>query len=118
MLKATKPIKDLQALKTSNDIEAMTEVIAGHYPPRMSFYEQFESKGGVLKILKVAIDSVKLWKNEALADSWGLWLKELNSFSSVPYFFQMFLKNLKCKDLLFKVLAGAPDQEGSKDQWE
>lgn len=38
MLKATKEIRELQALKSSHDIEAMTEVIAGHYPPCMSFY--------------------------------------------------------------------------------
>jgi hypothetical protein len=31
----------------------------------------------------------------------------------------MFLKNHKCKELLFKILAGQPDQEpGSKDFWE
>jgi hypothetical protein len=40
-----------------------------------------------------------------------LWLRELESFSELPLFFQLFLKNSKCKDLLFKVLAGQPDSE-------
>ena len=38
-------------------------------------------------------------------------MRELDSFSELPLFFQLFLKNTKCKDLLFKVLAGLPDSE-------
>lgn len=54
---------------------------------------------------------MKLWKSEEQSKSWELWLKELESFSEIPLFFQFFLKNNRCKDLLFKVLAGLPDQE-------
>lgn len=54
---------------------------------------------------------MKLWKTEEQAKSWELWLKELESFSEIPLFFQLFLKNTRCKDLLFKVLAGLPDTE-------
>ena len=54
---------------------------------------------------------MKLWKAEEQAKSWELWLKELESFSEIPLFFQLFLKNTRCKDLLFKVLAGLPDTE-------
>ena len=85
----------------------------------MSFFAQFESKGGVAKIIRVAQESLKLWKKKELAESWDLWLKELDSFSNIPLFFQMFLKNQKCKDLLFKILAGAPDQDASSDDvWD
>jgi hypothetical protein len=59
----------------------------------------------------VTLQSLKLWKAEEQAKSWELWLKELESFSEIPLFFQLFLKNSRCKDLLFKVLAGMPDQE-------
>jgi hypothetical protein len=88
MLKGTKDISALAQLNAGAlTMEQMNETIASHYPPRMSFYDQFESKGGVAKIIKVALDSVKLWKNEALGESWELWLKELDSFSSIPLFF-------------------------------
>jgi hypothetical protein len=53
----------------------------------MSFYNHFEKKGGVAKIIKVAMESMNLWKNKKLADSWGMWLKELESFSQVDMFF-------------------------------
>lgn len=45
-----------------------------------------------------------------MAEMWRLWLKELESFSDLPLFFQMFLKNKRCKDLLFKILAGEPNK--------
>ena len=69
---------------------------------------------------------MKLWKAEEQSKSWELWLKELESFSEIPLFFQLFLKNTRCKDLLFKVLAGLPDSEIStegtkteaKTKWE
>ena len=69
---------------------------------------------------------MKLWKAQEQSKSWELWLKELESFSEIPLFFQLFLKNTRCKDLLFKVLAGLPDQEISteakgteaKTKWE
>lgn len=44
-----------------------------------------------------------------------MWLQELHSFSQIPLFFQLFLKHQKCKELLFKVLAGQPDSELAAD---
>lgn len=46
-----------------------------------------------------------------MAKDWGLWLRELESFSQVPEFFKIALKNKKYKDLLVEILAGKPDQE-------
>ena len=76
----------------------------------------------------MTLASLKLWKAEEQSQSWELWLKELESFSEIPLFFQLFLKNARCKDLLFKVLAGLPDTEisaeagkadgGAKTRWE
>lgn len=81
----------------------------------MGLFEQFEAKGGVKQIILVTLQSMKLWKAEEQAKSWELWLKELESFSEIPLFFQLFLKNTRCKDLLFKVLAGLPDSEISAE---
>jgi ubiquitin-activating enzyme E1 len=68
----------------------------------------------------VTLSSLKLWKTEDQSKTWELWLRELESFSEIPLFFQLFLKNSRCKDLLFKVLAGLPDSEltASKDSAE
>jgi len=45
-------------------------------------------------------------------------LKEIDSFSEIPLFFQIFLTNKSCKELLFKVLSGEPDKEGDSKKWE
>lgn len=86
------------------------KVITG-YVPKMGLFEKFEDQGGVKAIIQVTIQSLKLWKAEEQAKSWELWLRELESFSEIPLFFQLFLKNSRCKDLLFKVLSGLPDSE-------
>ena len=88
MLRATKEVDALTGLREGKiSMETMNETIASHYPPKMSFYDQFESKGGVAKIIRVAQESLKLWKKKELAESWDLWLKELDSFSNIPLFF-------------------------------
>jgi hypothetical protein len=83
--------------------------------PHMSLFSQFQLKGGVSKIISVTLASLKLWKAQALADSWSLWLEELDSFSKIPLFFQLFLQQQQCKQLLFKVLAGQPDADFARD---
>lgn len=81
----------------------------------MGLFESFEAQGGVKQIISVTLSSLGLWKQQEQSQSWSLWLRELESFSEIPLFFQLFLKNTKCKDLLFKVLSGLPDQEISAD---
>ena len=72
----------------------------------------------------MTLDSLKFWKTKALAEKWTLWMQELEYFTQLPMFFQLFIKNKNCKDLLFQVLAGVPDDEcagGNKDKlthWE
>jgi hypothetical protein len=86
-----KTTKEDSALKRLRDgfvnTDQAQEIISANYPPMMSFYNHFEKKGGVAKIIKVAMESMALWKNKKLADSWGMWLKELESFSQVDMFF-------------------------------
>lgn len=56
-----------------------------------------------------------------MAASWELWLKELESFSELPIYFNLFLKNKRCKELLFKILGGEPDlatEATEKKKWE
>ena len=62
--------------------------------------------------------SLALWGNKKLADSWSLWLKEVDAFSQIPLFFQQFLKNQKSKDLLFQILSGDPDKDLDTKKWE
>jgi len=81
------------------------------YLPKMGVFERFEELGGVKELISVTNRSLKLWKNADAAAKWALWLHELESFSAIPLFFRLFIKNKKCKDLLFKILAGVPDKE-------
>jgi len=85
----------------SKEILEDGQIVVTGYVPKMRFFEQFEEKGGVSLIIKVTLESLNLWKQKEQAESWALWLKELESFSKIPLFFQFFLKNSKCKDLLF-----------------
>jgi hypothetical protein len=122
VLKNTTEIEGLKKIdasppggENSGSNESLSEQIAAYYVPEMSFFSQFEAKGGVAKIISVTLASLALWKSSALADSWGTWLQDLSSFSQIPLFFQLFLKHAKCKELLFKVLAGLPDSELQAD---
>ena len=59
----------------------MLELISALYVPQMSFFAQFEAKGGVAKIISVTLSSLELWESSALAESLSMWLQELHSFS-------------------------------------
>lgn len=115
VLQDTTEIEGLKKLESTDGAESHSEQIAAFYVPQMSFFAQFEAKGGVAKIIAVTLASLKLWKSAPLAASWSMWLQELHSFSQIPLFFQLFLKHQKCKELLFKVLAGQPDNELAED---
>jgi hypothetical protein len=83
----------------------------------MGIFDSFEKEGGVTKLISITQQSVaETWKNKDLSQKWGLWLQELESFTKLPSFFQLFIKDKNFKDLLFEILAGIPDQETSNSQ--
>lgn len=83
----------------------------------MGIFDSFEQEGGVNKLIFITQRSVaETWKNKELSEKWGLWLQELESFTKLPLFFQLFIKDKNFKDLLFEILAGVPDQETSNSQ--
>lgn len=87
------------------------------YLPSMGIFDCFEKEGGVNKLISITQKSVsETWKNKDLSEKWGLWLLELESFTKLPSFFQLFIKDKHFKDLLFEILAGVPDQETSNSQ--
>ena len=40
-------------------------------------------------------------------------MKELKSFSALPNYFSLYMKNKECIELLFELLAGLPDESNS-----
>lgn len=101
--------------------EDPTDVVShvqSNYMPKNGFFDQFESQGGVKQFIAVTLASLTWWKDQTIAESWRLWLKEIDSFSEIPLFFQIFLKNKSCKELLFKVLSGEPDKDVDARKWE
>ena len=101
------------------DLEDFAVRVTSLYKPKNGFFDQFEELGGVQKYISVTLATLKMWKNQALAKIWELWLKELQSFSEIPYYFQIFMKNKKCKELLFKILSGEPDKRTEEaKKWE
>ena len=84
------------------------------YMPTMNIFEAFEQTDGVKKIIEVILKSLTLWKNKDLATRWFTWIKELSSFSRLPHFFGLFIKNKDCIELLFQILAGLPDEEDNE----
>jgi len=83
VLQNTTEIEGLKKLDSPgpDGSETHFEQIAAFYVPQMSFFAQFEAKGGVAKIISVTLASLSLWKSSALAASWSMWLQELHSFS-------------------------------------
>lgn len=90
------------------------------YKPSMNIFNAFEESKGVDKLINTAIKSLKLWKNKERCGKWETWLKELSSFSALPNFFGLFMKDKDCIELFFQVLSGAPDDsnEDNKKKWE
>ena len=89
------------------------------YKPENGFFNAFEELGGVMQFIQATLGTLKLWKNQKLAEVWELWLKELQSFCEIPLYFQIFMKNKKSKELLFKIVGGIPDQPGEdQKKWE
>ena len=101
--------------------EEPTDVIAhvqSSYMPNNVFFDQFEKQGGVKTLIKGTLSSLQEWKNQKVADTWKLWLQEVQSFAEIPSFFKAFFKNRSCKELLFKVLSGEPDKDSDSRKWE
>ena len=88
----------------------------GGYMPSMAIFEFFEKCGGVNKIIEVILKSLTLWKNKEKAKLWFTWVNELNSFSNLPHFFSLVMKNKECIELLFQLLRGTPDELESPEK--
>lgn len=100
---------DPDALMTGGDEELPTneglaQFVASQYVSKNTFFDLFQDMGGVKQFISVSIAQLQLWKDQVVAQSWVLWLKELESFAKLPFFFQLFMKNKKQKDLLFKLM--------------
>jgi hypothetical protein len=102
------PVLDLEFVLTEIDENSET---TGDYVPAMGIFSAFERMGGVQEILTVTQKSLNHWHNETERDKWKLWIAEVDSFSNLPYFFSLFIKNEDCKHLLFQLLAGTPDEQ-------
>jgi hypothetical protein len=79
----------------------------------MGILTPFEEKGGIMDLIKGAINALKLWKNRKIAEMWSLWLQEVESFSSLPQFFELLYKDREKKRLLFDLISGVPDIESN-----
>ena len=60
---------------------------------------------GVKAIIKVVKDSVAGWANKEKAEHWTQFIEELWSFCYLPSFFNQFMQNKQCIELLFQLLA-------------
>jgi hypothetical protein len=76
-------IKDEDTTDTSD----MTQFVQSQYLPKNTFFDRFQDLGGVKQLISSGVVFIKTWKNEESRKSWSLWLKELESFSQIPFFF-------------------------------
>jgi len=110
--------KDKKGEEEGDDLNSR---LATLYAPKSGFFTQFEDQGGVKLFIKVTLQSLEWWKDKKLAEEWAVWLKEVQSFTEIKIYFQMFLKSNFCRELLFEVLRGEPDSENSeynKTEWQ
>ncbi len=89
---------------------------------QFQLFEIFQRLGGVQRLIEVLLKCLTQWKNKDRSQKWFMWVKvffkpkELASFSELPSFFSLFIKNKVCIDLLFKILSQEPDNENDKDK--
>lgn len=69
----------------------------------------FEENGGVQLIIDTLQQSLTKWSNQNRAQRWRQYVMELYSFSKIPNYFIMYMKNKDCLELLFKLLQAEPD---------
>ena len=84
----------------------------------MRIFEQFEKIEGIYQIVELIVKNLTRWKNKDKAERWFVWLRELVSFSQLPNFFKLFMKNQGCFELLFEILAAKPDDETNSKHWD
>lgn len=83
------------------------------YRQEMRIFEVFDKVGGVQQIIEVILKSLETWKNKERMQHWRQYIQELFSFSQLPHFFGLFMKNKEGLELLFQLLAGMPDEDPS-----
>ena len=90
------------------------------YMPAMAIFTAFEKDHGVEHLIDVTLKSLAHWKDKEKSKRWLAWIQELASFSQLPNYFGVFLKNRQCIDLLFQILAGLPDDSANSatTNWE
>ncbi|CAK71945.1 unnamed protein product (macronuclear) [Paramecium tetraurelia] len=84
------------------------------YPQQLTIFPLFEEMNGVNAMLSVIREGIGLWKNQQRANAWLQFLNELQSFCQLPNFFNLFMKNQLCVNLLFDLIAGPPDSNNQK----
>ncbi|CAK77506.1 unnamed protein product (macronuclear) [Paramecium tetraurelia] len=84
------------------------------YPQQLTIFPLFEELNGVNAMLSVIREGIGQWKNQQRANSWLQFLNELQSFCQLPNFFNLFMKNQQCVNLLFDLIAGPPDSSNNK----
>lgn len=74
-----------------------------NYTPVMPIFKAFEEQQGVKEIIKVVKESIQSWSSQ-LQEKQQIWLQfieELWSFCYLPSFFNQFMLNKQCIELLF-----------------
>ncbi|CAD8160802.1 unnamed protein product [Paramecium pentaurelia] len=84
------------------------------YPQQLTIFPLFEELNGVNAMLSVIREGIGQWKNQQSANAWLQFLNELQSFCQLPNFFNLFMKNQLCVNLLFDLIAGPPDSNNKK----
>ncbi|CAD8078852.1 unnamed protein product [Paramecium sonneborni] len=102
----------LNAKEFIDNIQPKTSTFT--YPQQLTIFPMFEELNGVNAMLSVIREGIGQWKNQQRANAWLQFLNELQSFCQLPNFFNLFMKNQQCVNLLFDLIAGPPDSNNNK----
>jgi len=81
------------------------------YVAKPQILQLFEAKGGIKDIIQAALASVGQYKNAKSKEMWSLWLSEVESFSKLPSFFDIFSNDRAKEDVIYQLLTGKLDEK-------
>ena len=82
----------------------------------MTIFNAFKRHKGIDALLELAVANVEKWKRQKLREVWSKWIVDLKNMSEFPNFFEAFVKNNQCIDLLFQILFNKPEEDAQKDE--
>jgi ubiquitin-protein ligase len=100
-------------IQSNIDFSSKISFSVNEYEPNLPVLLQFESLGGISKIITVIKATINTFKNEKVKEFWAKWIDNVDKYSQLPSFFSSLIRHKKCFNILFNLLCKMYDDNTS-----